>query len=144
LAPVSASWAKKHILGFSDEEIKLDLQQQRIERAVEAELTNTPTVITKTGLFDNIDKLYGTKSGATQNVTSTPPPAPGAPPMGEPLMPPAPEPAPGLTPEDVKKDNLNILIENYNLIDETSFIDLSKGKNSLGEMTEKLNRLIND
>jgi len=39
---------------------------------------------------------------------------------------------------------LNILIENYNLIDETSFIDLSKGKNSLGEMTEKLNRLIND
>ena len=30
IAPVSQSWAKKHILGFSDEEIKLDLQQQRV------------------------------------------------------------------------------------------------------------------
>jgi hypothetical protein len=38
MAPVSASWAKKHILGFSDEEIRLDLQQQRIERAVGEEL----------------------------------------------------------------------------------------------------------
>ena len=28
---VSTTWAKKHILGFSDEEIKLDIQQQRIE-----------------------------------------------------------------------------------------------------------------
>jgi hypothetical protein len=56
IAPVSHSWAKKHILGFSDEEIKLDIQQQRIEKAVATELTNTPTVIVKTGIFDNIDK----------------------------------------------------------------------------------------
>ena len=55
---VSASWAKKHILGLSDEEIKLDIQQQRIEKAVAKELEETPNVITKTGLFDNIDKLY--------------------------------------------------------------------------------------
>jgi intein/homing endonuclease len=46
VAPVSASWAKKHILGFSDEEIKLDIQQQRIERAVSAELAKTGEVIT--------------------------------------------------------------------------------------------------
>jgi hypothetical protein len=59
IAPVSVSWAKKHILGFSDEEIKLDLQQQRIEKAVGAELTNTATIIAHTGVFDNIDKLYG-------------------------------------------------------------------------------------
>jgi hypothetical protein len=61
----SSTWAKKHIFGWSDEEVRLDLQQQRIERAVGEELKATPTVITKTGLFDNIDKLYGNASGAT-------------------------------------------------------------------------------
>jgi hypothetical protein len=60
---VSSSWAKKHIFGFSDEEIKLDLQQQRIERAVGEELKKTAEVITHTGLFDNLDKLYGKKEG---------------------------------------------------------------------------------
>ena len=40
IAPVSSTWAKKFILGWSDEEIKLDLQQQ-------------------TGLFNTLDKLYG-------------------------------------------------------------------------------------
>jgi hypothetical protein len=34
----SSTWAKKHIFGWSDEEIRLDLQQQRIERAVGEEL----------------------------------------------------------------------------------------------------------
>jgi len=38
IQPVSSTWAKKHILGFSDEEIKVDLQQQRIEKAVGEEL----------------------------------------------------------------------------------------------------------
>ena len=71
IQPVSSTWAKKHIFGFSDEEIRLDLQQQRIERAVGEELKATPTVITKTGLFDNIDKLYGNPSGATANAAAT-------------------------------------------------------------------------
>ena len=61
ILPVSSSWAKKHILGFSDEEIKLDLQQQRIERAVSGELEKTQEVILHTGIFDNLDKLYGQK-----------------------------------------------------------------------------------
>ena len=60
ILPVSATWAKKNVLGFSDEEIKLDLQQQRIEKAVGEELNQTATIIKKTGLFNNIDKLYGT------------------------------------------------------------------------------------
>ena len=63
IQPVSSSWAKKHILGFSDEEIKLDIQQQRIEKAVGAELEKTAEVIIHTGLFDNIDKLYGKRPG---------------------------------------------------------------------------------
>ena len=133
-APTSITWAKKHILGFSDEEIKNDLQQQRIEKAVDAELTNTATIITKTGIFDNIDKLYTQKSGTTANGAATPPPPPG----GEIGVPPT-----GL-PEGEKKDNLKILLESDSLTDDDSFIDLSKAKNSLGEIEEQLRKLMGD
>jgi len=153
VAPVSASWAKKHILGFSDEEIRLDLQQQRIERAVSAELTKTPEIITKTGLFDNIDNLYSTKSGSTA-------PAPtesesgGAPSgglgggldLGGPPEPPsggAPEPPSGgdTVPERFKKDDMNLILED-NLFSGVDYVDLSKGRNSLIEIDEKLRKLI--
>jgi hypothetical protein len=145
--PVSITWAKKHILGFSEEEIKNDLQQQRIERAVGAELTNTATIITHTGVFDNIDKLYGTITGETQSG-GTPPPG-GAPPGGETPPPPGGETPPppgggGLTPESIKKDNLKILLESDSLLEDDSFIDLSKAKNYLGEMEKQLNKLLND
>ena len=141
IAPVSVSWAKKHVLGFSDEEIKLDLQQQRIEKAVGAELTNTATIISHTGLFDNVDKLYGgSKSGDTEG--GAPPPPPG----GESSPPPPPPEGGdvGMTPESFNRDNLKILLESDSLTDEDSYIDLSKGKNSLGEMEEKLNKLLGD
>jgi hypothetical protein len=59
IAPVSSTWAKKHVLGFSDEEIKLDLQQQRFEKAIADELGKTAEIIKKTGVFNSIDKLYG-------------------------------------------------------------------------------------
>ena len=59
IAPVSSTWAKKHVLGMSDEEIKLDLQQQRFEKAIAKELENTAEIIKKTGVFNQIDKLYG-------------------------------------------------------------------------------------
>jgi intein/homing endonuclease len=58
---ISMVRAKKEILGMSDEEIALDLQQQRIEKAAAAELANTPSVIPKTGVFDKVDKIYGVK-----------------------------------------------------------------------------------
>jgi hypothetical protein len=168
IAPVSVSWAKKHILGFSDEEIKLDLQQQRIEMAVGAELTNTATIITHTGIFDNIDKLYGNKvSGATAGgaePSSPPPPSggggfgggggmedlgapePGGAPEGG--APEAPAPAPGggaeVTPESLKRDNLKILVESSSLTEDESYIDLSKGKNSLGDIEAQLGKLLKD
>jgi len=144
IMPTSITWAKKHILGFSDEEIKLDLQQQRIERAVGAELTNTATIITKTGIFDNIDKLYGTITGDTQGGTPPPPPGGGE---EEGMMPPPPPlggEEPELTPESLKRDNLNILLENESLIESDQFIDLSKVKNYLGEMENQLKKLLND
>ena len=59
LQAVSTTWAKKQILGMSDEEIKLDLQQQRFEKAMAGELEKTSEVIQKTGIFSNVDKLYG-------------------------------------------------------------------------------------
>jgi hypothetical protein len=143
IAPVSVSWAKKHVLGFSDEEIKLDLQQQRIEKAVGAELTNTATIIAHTGIFDNVDKLYGTKSGSTSSAGTTPPPPPGGELGGTPTPPPAGGPEGGL-PESEKKDNYNILLESDGFIDDDSFIDLSRGKNYLGEIEEQLSKILRD
>ena len=151
IAPVSVSWAKKHVLGFSDEEIKLDLQQQRIEKAVGAELTNTATIITHSGIFDNVDKLYGNKSGSTANAGGAPPPPPGGHEGGGESMPPPPPPSgpepggdAGITPESFKRDNLKILLESNSLTDEDSYIDLSKGKNSLGEIESQLSKLLKD
>jgi hypothetical protein len=173
IAPVSVSWAKKHILGFSDEEIKLDLQQQRIEMAVGAELTNTATIITHTGIFDNIDKLYGNPaSGATAGgaAPSSPPPPgggggfgggdlgggmedlggpePGGPePGGAPEAggaPAAAAPEAEVTPESFNKDNLKILVERSTMTEDDSFIDLSKGGNSLGEIEVQLGKLLKD
>jgi len=148
IAAVSQSWAKKHILGFSDEEIKLDLQQQRIEKAVGEELKKTAEVITHTGLFDNLDKLYGKKEGEPAgqptegNEGMSSPSEPG----GELPVPPAPGPEPGgeagVTPESVERD-MNILLEN-NMIDGDEIIDLSRAKKSLGEMEQKLNSLLKD
>jgi len=158
----SSTWAKKHIFGWSDEEVRLDLQQQRIERAVGEELKATPTVITRTGIFDNIDKLYGSTSGATagagaattegggEELGAPPPPtgeeegglgAPPPPPTGEEGGAPPPPPGGEVTPES-RMDNLNILVEN-NLIDGATFIDLGHAQESLGEISKELDKLLN-
>ena len=151
----SSTWAKKHIFGWSDEEVRLDLQQQRIERAVGEELKATPTVITKTGLFDNIDKLYGSATGGTVNAAAAataageitaPPPGGGfetaPPPESLPVEPPPPAGAePELAPESKKKD-MNILIEN-NLIEGSRMIDLGQAQDSLGEISKELDKLLN-
>jgi hypothetical protein len=51
--------AKRDILGMSEEEIRNDLEQQRLEKAVAAEMEQTSNVIKKTGIFDRVDTLYG-------------------------------------------------------------------------------------
>ena len=149
VAPVSASWAKKHILGFSDEEIRLDIQQQRVERAVSAELGKTAEVITKTGLFDNIDKLYGKKDsekpaeGGEEPEGGGAPDMGGIPPMGE--EPPSGGEAPAggeVTPESFNKDDLNMLLEEH-LFGQNDFMNLGKGRNSLVEIDDKLKDLLN-
>jgi hypothetical protein len=159
---VSSTWAKKHVFGFSDDEIRTDLLQQRFERAVGEELKSTPTVITKTGLFDTIDKLYGNgASGGTASASASsappgeetsPPPSFGGggeePGGGAPPPPPggeesggAPPPAGGVTPES-KMDRLNILVENR-LIEGAEILEFETGMDSLNEMDLELDKLLN-
>lgn len=60
------SWtrAKREILGWSDDEIKQDLLEQRMEKAAAFELENTNGVIKHTGMFDDVDRVYGDYSMA--------------------------------------------------------------------------------
>jgi hypothetical protein len=147
VAPTSASWAKKHILGFSDEEIRLDIQQQRIERAVSAELAKTAEVITKTGLFDNVDKLYGKKDGEEAKGASPdgadPSAMGGSPPPDAGGGAPPPDAAEaGVTPESFNKNDLNLILEDSLYYGSTS-LDLSKGRVVLSEIDDKLHNLLN-
>jgi hypothetical protein len=152
ISATSATWAKKHIFNFSDDEIRTDLLQQRLERAIGEELKQTPTVISKTGLFDNIDKLYAQASGGTVSDSGGAPPESfgGLEPLGpetgiEPGGAPPPPPPPGgegeVTPES-KIERLNILVEN-NVLEGSSFINLGQGRDSLGEIDKELDKLLN-
>jgi hypothetical protein len=158
IQPTSSTWAKKHIFGWSDEEIRLDLNQQRIERAVGEELKATPTVITKTGLFDNIDKLYGNTSGGTATASAAPAggeesfgggggfESPAPPAGGETPPPPVEGGAPEggettVTPES-KEKNMNLLLET-NLLEGAKFLDLGMAQDSLGEISKELDKLLN-
>jgi hypothetical protein len=144
LAPTSATWAKKHIFGFSDEDIKIDIQRQRMERAVAAELANTATVITHTGLFDNVDKLYKTVSGATEGAPAEGEPVGGmdmgggAPPSAPPPPPPAGGEGGGLEGLPESKDKLE------NLLLESDDEDFYFKNDSLGEMEVELSKILKD
>jgi hypothetical protein len=82
ILPVSHTWAKKNILGFSDNEVILDLQQQRMERAIGFELTNTQMIIKRTHIFDDVDKKYGISEDERKKLESAPPAQPGEAPGG--------------------------------------------------------------
>jgi hypothetical protein len=67
--------AKRRILEMSDDEIKEDLLEQRMEKAAAAELANSANVIKHTGMFDIVDRVYGDieaamKGGAGDNPES--------------------------------------------------------------------------
>jgi hypothetical protein len=137
IQPVSATWAKKHIFGFSDDEIKLELQQIRMERAVSAELDNTATIITRTGVFDTVDRLYKPVTGSTL-------PAGGAAPAADAAAPPPDAAAPPI-PESVKKDRFKLLTEqNEENFDEDEFLDIQKVNGSLGLIEDQLSKLLGD
>lgn len=55
----SLTWAWKHIFKWSDKEIQQNLDEIRLETALAAELQKTIQIIKKTGIFDNVDNIYG-------------------------------------------------------------------------------------
>jgi hypothetical protein len=151
IQPTSATWAKKHIFGFSDDEIKLELQQIRMERAVSAELDNTATIITKTGIFDTVDKLYKTVSGGTATAGAAGGEAGAPPPPGGDLggAPPPPGPEAGGAPpipESTRKDKNKLILESMtnDNFDEDEFLDFQKINESLGDMDDQLSKLLGD
>ena len=143
IQPVSATWAKKHIFGFSDDEIKNELLQIRMERAVSAELDNTATIVTRTGIFDTVDRLY-------KPVTGTTLPAGGAPDAGAGGAPPPPDaggapPPPPPIPESIRKDKNKLILEsNEDDFNEDEFLDFKKINNSLGDLEDQLSKLLGD
>jgi hypothetical protein len=149
---VSISWAKKHILGFSDEEIKLDIQQQRVERAVGEELKKTAEVIVKSGLFDNIDKLYGKKeneAGGTPSEGGAPSADMGASALGGEEIPPPPPPAgggesapPPPVPENLNPKKKDLIIEN--VLKDDDFVDFNKNDEAMTEIENELDKLLNN
>lgn len=63
IAATSHTWAKKHILNWSEDEIIKDYENQMMERVVVQELQNATNLFAKTGIFDNIITKYGAKAG---------------------------------------------------------------------------------
>ena len=55
------SWTRacKEIMGWSDKEIEENLQEIRLEKALEAELEKTAQIIKRTRIFDKVDNIYG-------------------------------------------------------------------------------------
>ncbi len=72
-AAMSMTRAHRDILGWSDNEIKQDLLEQRMEKAAAAELANSANVIKHTGMFDIVDRVYGDYKLALKGGGGAPP-----------------------------------------------------------------------
>ena len=145
IQPVSATLAKKHIFGFSDDEIKNELLQIRMERAVSAELDNTATIVTRTGIFDTVDRLYKPVTGTTLSAGGAPAAdAGGAPPPDAGGAPPPPDAGAPL-PESMRRDKNKLILEsNEDDFNEDEFLDFKKINNSLGDLEDQLSKLLGD
>ena len=86
--------AQREILHWSDKEIKENLQQLRLEKAIAKELEKTDQIIKRTQIFDEVDRIYGElnakyqdEDGATDDVGGEPQgggmPMDGGMPMGD-------------------------------------------------------------
>lgn len=56
---MSQSRALREIMKWSDKDIKDNLEEIRLEKAIAAELEKTTQIIKKTGVFDSVDLIYG-------------------------------------------------------------------------------------
>ena len=145
ILPVSHTWAKKNILGMSEAEVVLDLQQQRLERAMGFELTNTQNIIKRSGVFDVVDKKYGISEEERAKVEAA---GAGEAPGGGMDMgggAPSPEPpaAGGDAPlsESKKSKILGMLGEGDDI---SELFDINKAQQNIYEIETKLNDILND
>jgi hypothetical protein len=150
ILPVSHTWAKKNILGMSDSEVILDLQQQRLERAMGFELTNTQTVIKRSGIFDEVDAKYGISEEERQALeAATAAGAEGgeAPelsaPMGAPSAPSGPPAGGGEEPlSESKKAKLISSLGGGDKLED--LFNMEKAQRNIYEMENKLKDILND
>jgi hypothetical protein len=150
ILPVSHTWAKKNILGFSDNDVLLDLQQQRLERAMGFELTNTQTVIKRSGIFDEVDAKYGISEEERQALeAATAAGAEGgeAPelsaPMGAPSAPSGPPAGGGEEPlSESKKAKLISSLGGGDKLED--LFNMEKAQRNIYEMENKLKDILND
>ncbi len=150
ILPVSHTWAKKNILGMSDSEVILDLQQQRLERAMGFELQNTQNIIKRSGIFDDVDAKYGIpeeerKAMEASGQTGTEAPGGdlgggGAPP---PPAPPAGGDAGGAPLSESRKSKILSMLgeEKMNFND---LFDMNKAQQNIYEIENKIKDILND
>jgi hypothetical protein len=143
ILPVSHTWAKKNILGMSDSEVMLDLQQQRLERAIGFELTNTQNVIKRSGVFDDVDSKYGVPESERTLGGETPEGgAMGADMGGAPPPPPPPAGGEGpLSENETKKNNILSLLGDDNKLND--LFDYDKAQQNIYEIENKLKDILN-
>ena len=148
ILPVSHTWAKKNILGMSDSEVILDLQQQRLERAMGFELTNTQNVIKRSGVFDEVDSKYGVPEEEREQGGDAPAGGgePGGMDMGGGAEPPASEapPAGGAEPlaeSSKKRKILGMLGDSEEF---TDLFDMNKAQQNIYEIENKLKDILNE
>jgi len=155
ILPVSHTWAKKNILGFSDNDVILDLQQQRLERAIGFELTNTQNIIKRSGVFDDVDAKYGIPEEEREKLEASgalggEAPGGGMGAMGGAAAPP-PAAGGGAEPlsESYSKPNKTKKSKILSLLgDESSefkdLFDMEKAQQNIYEIETKLNEIINE
>jgi hypothetical protein len=147
ILPVSHTWAKKNILGMSDSEVLLDLQQQRLERAVGFELQNSQMIIKRSGVFDEVDKKYGIPEEERAAAEAAGGDAAAGGDMGGGMPPSAPPAAGGgeapLSESSSKKSKILGMLgeekEDFNVL-----FDMEKAQQNIYEIENKLNDILND
>ncbi len=131
---------------MSDNEVLLDLQQQRLERAMGAELQNTAQIIKRSGVFDEVDSKYGIPEEERAEIEAQAntdgdegalgggmPPSPSSEPPGE-----ASEPLSERKKFSKIRSVLGESQENNDLF------NLEKAQKNIYEIENKLNDIIND
>jgi len=147
ILPVSHTWAKKNILGMSDSEVILDLQQQRLERAMGFELQNTQNVIKRSGVFDDVDAKYGISEDERKAAEESGQTASAGGDMGGAMggSPPSPESAAGGSEplsESRKSKILGMLGEEK--LDFNDLFDMNKAQQNIYEIENKIKDILND